>query len=615
MTSLLNAQLSGALIALIMHALILVPSIRLGRLYWPIYYYLGLILTGGILTCQATSPVPHLTVAVMGTLVLLTVWSLPGVIRHSRAAKLPPVSWINMVAALALAVCFAFAAFPAYRYDQWNYHLSVAKIISNMGYLPLPVFDDHIYFTNVYEYLFLLPRLVTSNDILSHTSADAFSWLSYLTMSYGVFWFLREKYHWKMTSPFLLAAFMYAAAPEHEALINAKSNVFLIHGALFCFALMPAVLSGERFAQILLGLILTGTIALKVTWLLFLVPFCLALPLTFAASRRRPIDPRWVVLGGVAGFIVCLPFFYKNYFFFGNPLHPGQIFIFKSKLWSAGHAAHWIRDTAPAYDLISYLDILGSTPWSFVSIGCWYLPALAGGVWVYLRHDAARRDDRFLWLLLVIAWVLFMFMWPTRFDPRLQPRYIDAQMAFLVFALCLALRRVGANTWISVLLLAPVLASTSLDVRLRKMYSALSKYGDVDSYYKAYGPPLDIKQYLDLVNAHRQRTFGAVPMNERILLADNPITYLADSLRLRINYYDFNYILAEKRQTRPDICVWDVISELSANYLFVYADPESKWPAIFEMPLARAKRLDPEGHARYLSEELINAERQKCPGR
>jgi hypothetical protein len=58
-----------------------------------------------------------------------------------------------------------------------------------------------------------------------------------------------------------------------------------------------------------------------------------------------------------------------------------------------------------------------------------------------------------------------------------------------------------------------------------------------------------------------------------------------------------------------------VIGELKANYLFVYADPESKWPPIFEQPLARAERLDPDGHARYLSDEMINSERQKCPGR
>ena len=81
---------------------------------------------------------------------------------------------LEWVALALLGVQTVWAAFPDYRYDQWNYHLVVPKAVAH-GPLAPPVLNDHLFFTGSYEYLFTLARRLNGDDIFNQCFAGCFT--------------------------------------------------------------------------------------------------------------------------------------------------------------------------------------------------------------------------------------------------------------------------------------------------------------------------------------------------------------------------------------------------------------------------------------------------------
>ena len=90
------------------------------------------------------------------------------------------------VVVATFALDFWYAAFPALRYDLTNYHLLVPQIVADTGPFRPPIFNDHIFFSGVYEYFFTLPRLFVLSDLTLLCYTTAFSWLSFVVPLYGL---------------------------------------------------------------------------------------------------------------------------------------------------------------------------------------------------------------------------------------------------------------------------------------------------------------------------------------------------------------------------------------------------------------------------------------------
>ena len=288
-----------------------------------------------------------------------------------------------------LFVTAAAASIPKRRYDQWNYHLSLPKWVMDLGGLPKDIFNDHLYFTGSYEYFSGIFRVFGSDDIWVQSATSAMTFLTVaslcaLTLTY----FLGSRYKLETSRDrgllflgfFLLAAF---SPWDRECLYSAKPDYLLIPLTLAVVALISRLMGsseenppvqrregphGDSVLSFSLGILLSGGIAVKITWIHLSTAVVLGSLFYGALARPKPrFVWRQLILGLGVGAVFAFPVLLKNYIYFGDPLYPAKTPGFNSFFRTEYVNAYWTRNSSPPRSLSELTQFFVNLPLTFVT--------------------------------------------------------------------------------------------------------------------------------------------------------------------------------------------------------------------------------------------------------
>lgn len=536
-----------------------------GQERWPEGILLVIALVGALLSLCATQPWTLLIPITTGA---LAVASVVQIFRQRTAIWLfrKPCGTTAWLACGFLLLQLLWAAAPFYRYDQWNYHLVITKYIFANHTLPPVIYDDHLYFTGVYEYLLLIPRLFVDHDLFIASFSDAFTFSLFLALCYGAA--RRLQLRWTQSresvnvSRLVLAAFLVVTVPYQHSITNAKPEAILAACSLLCLANWPWI-STTGGSWRWLGFLLIWPLGLKVTWLH--AGLALGLPsLGFALRRHKT----WAMTqGGLAGFVLILPWLLKNQYFFGNILHPLQLGIFRSTYWNPSMAQHWQASSGAAHSLSEYFQILCiNLPSVFVRDfwpqGLSLAVLTAGCLW----HRRSFRGEIFL-RTLSLSLAIYIILTPLALDPRVQARFAMPVIGFLMGALLWCLDRSmwprRLHNW---LFMVMIIVTGGWDLTIQKL-SQLMMGGSVQRYYTSYGPPYTYLAIANIINEHRQKTYGKAALTEHIVVQTEPIKYFYDSALLRLGHYDDEVLRTRFTQSHQFFCLPQYLLNLQVSYV------------------------------------------------
>jgi hypothetical protein len=535
------------------------------------------------------------TWAPLAVMVLVGVAAAATLRRTAGPARRRP-ALIAVLALVLLGLDALYAALPDYRYDQWNYHLVVAKAVKT-GPLAPPILNDHVAFTGVWEYLFTVPRALSDDDMFNQSAVDAFTWL---LVAAGLYAFARRfgrDVFPRGPAPLLIVAWTMAGLPDEAALMNAKPDPLLLLAAIAVADLLSRP-SRERswLDAALLGFYLAAPLAAKVTWLHFA-----AVAVPVAAWAWRPPWPRGHVVaaltGLLAGVATAAPFLVKNSLLFGNPLHPVQWGPFRSSFWTPAMAEYWRALMAPARDLGAWWATLVRVPLALQ----WHLWALTLPVLLLALVGLVRRFRRrrepwpgggassLLRVALALAF-LHVLLWPLFFRASIGARFVFPGLAAVVLVLWVVMGRVfaaGAGPSPS-RLAAFLLASTLLlpgillgHVPTKAVRLATWGTWSVDRFVRE--GPAQWRMLHDLwsIDRDRRATLPDARFGEGTTLVDTKGTYLLDGAS--VNVWSVEYTWYRARAT----CLWDLLLQLDVRYVFARTGDFDAWPAELR-PLAAA---------------------------
>ena len=479
---------------------------------------------------------------------------LAGLLTGIRSFKesLPRVNftkwhWLAWAAAGVMVVDILYAALPLYRYDQWTYHLLVAKWISLDGTLTPPVTYDHIFFTGNYEFLGLLARAVSSSDTFQQGFQNCLSLL--LVAAPAMMMFLPAGNLSRETSTRqghgLLGAVMTGYAlliifnsGDHEALINSKPDYVLMMSSM---TILAFALGGPRLVNpFLVGFLLTAGIGFKITWLHFaacapvIAWRCLSHETGNVATRTRNV--RMLVTGAVAAFPCMLPWAVKNWQFFGNPLHPAQSPIWKSSMWDESFESYWKTVAAKPSGLREFLtnglDVIRRLPerWGMIALTLLVIllltrkmtPGASG------KPDHARIP-RPGWLALAACLAIYVSAWGIFYNASIFNRFVAPAFAFPLVLTWWTIRSVPSRSYwtVAACLLIPVAANAQLEVSIPRIArSAFMSWRDY-----ANGPKGPMEKVPDLLDIGKDRAerFPGSPFTRATLFSDYPFNYYGPS--------------------------------------------------------------------------------------
>lgn len=503
---------------------------------------------------------------------------------------------IAVLALVLLGLDALYAALPDYRYDQWNYHLVVAKAVKT-GPLAPPILNDHVAFTGVWEYLFTVPRALSDDDMFNQSAVDAFTWL---LVAAGLYAFARrfgKDVFPRGPAPLLIVAWTMAGLPDEAALMNGKPDPLLLLAAIAVADLLSRP-SRERSGldAALLGFYLVAPLAAKVTWLHFA-----AVAVPVAAWAWRPPWPRGhgvaALTGLLAGTATAAPFLVKNSLLFGNPLHPVQWGPFHSSFWTPAMAEYWRTLMAPARDLGAWWATLVRVPLALQ----WHLWALALPVLLLALVGLVRRFPRLrepwprgaasslLRVALALAF-LHVLLWPLFFRASIGARFVFPGLAALVLVLWVVMGRVFAavagpspSRRAAFLLASTLLLPGILFGHLPTKAVRLATWGtwSVDRFVRE--GPAQWRMLRDLwsIDRDRRATLPDARFGEGATLVDTKGTYLLDGAS--VNVWSVEYTWYRARAT----CVWNLLLQLDVRYVFARTGRIDAWPAELR-PLAAA---------------------------
>jgi hypothetical protein len=603
---------AALLLALLVHGALLSIA-RLGGERRALVYPALVIALGSVLSLQAVVSVSWL----VPTVGLLLAAAAVVALKRTGFPRPSPPGGLEWVALALLALTTLWAAFPDYRYDQWNYHLVVAKAVAQ-GPLAPPVLNDHVFFTGVYEYLFTLARWWTHDDIFNQSFADAFTWLFWVCAAWGLLGRLRRDLFPSAPSPLLLLAFVSFAIPDQEALFDAKPDAALLVAAL---ALIAAWSSGQGFP---LGFFLVAPLALKVTWLHFALAVT---PVLLVAWWRRRPAARWLAAVGAGlavGAATVVPIAVKNVLFLGNPLHPAQLGPFRSSFWSEGMAAYWQRVSGAASTASEFGATLAHLPVSLAwNASYFFLPllllVLPGLLWRERRGDGPPivPGRRHAVAFSAAGLTVFVLLWPFFFRASIYARFVFAGFAFVVvlslWVLDQQIPRIAslvdtpyaprAVALGSALLLLPAVFNGDVPDHVSRMGRWMLL---TEERFLAEGPPeWQMVRDLRVVNAHRRRVFAGAPFGRRVTLVDMSGTYLLDGASLGVGGREYEW---HRAQGGGGECLWGFLGRMDVTYVFTRQPGFDHWLPEYRSILPRLERLDAAGRVLYADPELVQLE-------
>ena len=445
-----------------------------------------------------------------------------------------------VIIATILLVSLVHSFFPFYRYDQWNYHLVLAKYLMQ-GPLPPSVRFESIYFTGAYEYFLSVFRVFLSDDIVNHSIVNGFSTSLFLILTAYALRLMKLSVPWCIG----LSMLVFYTFPERMALTNAKPDGFFIPITLLILARSFFVERNKKNAGIT-AFLLTIPLALKISWL------HAAFPLTLLVWWKFRTKIPQLFKGHLLGGLAFVPIAAKNTLFFGNPLHPSQSPLFQSSFWNHAMDHYWYISTGPSRDLTTYftqlMKIVAQFP-QFFGIALAFLT-----IFLLLTRSSQSLIHIIKQEALVVtfaAWGIFVLCWPIFFSHDIGPRFVAPFWGFAAFIFASTIHYAqGQKNFLQLkrvqtLLILVLLATSRLDVHVRDIYS-----------YIALGSPFDISQkpvyqaYREQIklNKHRQHTFPNAQYHQKTVLSSTPMLYFSDAMGIVYKGYEYLY-WQEKLQT------------------------------------------------------------------
>jgi len=586
-----------------------------------IWLYLSLLLT----VC-ATAATSAWSGSLIPTVVLITGLAAPALLcgwRTWRKRTRAQTKWV-WAFGVPSAVALVYAALPVFRSDQWTYHLSVGKIVFNHGPLSPPILNDHIFFTGIYEFLFALPRLLWNHDTYVQCFADSFTFSTLLIGTFGVADFWRRHIDDETPPAPMTAAFFAMVLPTYDMLTNAKPDGLL---ALFAFAATAALFwaakSETRKAWFYLGLISCAPLALKFTWIHFLLAFAIPAMAFIWHHHRTQSDvsaARIVATslfsGAAVGILLAAPFLLKNLQHFGNPLHPIQlphVRLLNSTRWSPEMHNYWIGINQPAKSLSDYFETLIKIPVSYFTDLLYMMIPIA--VMAFLPGRKLKKTREIMFILSGLA--LYIMVWPMFFRHDIYPRFTYAASGLLLSLLMMLWNRSHRRSaLLPVVLLLPILLNGRLEVKIAELIRAAPLH--LNEFYRTFPRPMiERNDYIE-INEHRRRLDAAGStgnsQHDAVVLTDNNSGYFLDGGLIRFTGYDFLWLTRGFDLHR---CVLTWAREYRVTYLYVWDLPLHLWPPYFERLIGLSQPLGAgtSDRLRWIPEDLLAAEasREDCP--
>ncbi|MEY4066140.1 MAG: hypothetical protein RIR26_2348, partial [Pseudomonadota bacterium] len=480
-------QILGILLSLPFALGLIGIAYRLRPHLWPYLYLIIICLAASLQTWRALIAAPWLSAVVLLALLFSVVVGLPHLWREVKRQwledlkpglleldRLSKTAFFVVCAALLIEIFFA--AFPGYRYDQYNYHLVIPKLVDSYGALPELFGTDHTHFTGVWEFFFASFRLVSGNDLIIQTATTTFTFLSYVIPISGLLWQITKPERflplWWVGLP-ALAIYIHV---ELEPVVSAKPDFVKVAAAMAIVA-AQTLASRERFFMTFFFLV--AGMAFKVTW----VHTALALSTGLIFILPRHFN-RSVIVSSVAGALlglVCVfPVFVKNILIFGNPIHPQQAGPFKSTLVTEAFFKYWTPIAGAPKGFAETLRNIGNVPWQHIA---YYNPFIPGllllGVLCFKQKKLGLQviQKSFPW---VLAWVAYLVLWGIllRFD--ISNRFVAVGCIFPLILTVQGLRLSEAQPRVMTLVIAlPLLLNGAFEVKMRRMVKgALLSYSD-----------------------------------------------------------------------------------------------------------------------------------------
>jgi len=614
----------------------------LNRNLWPYFYLIFLYMASAFQAWQAPFEARWVGHTAFGLLVIATVVGLPHLLRTLRdfvrsdlgpsvvsLGRFPRFAFYLL--SIALCIELLFAAFPGYRYDQYNYHLITPKLIALYGKLPPYMGTDPTHFTGAWEYFFTSFRTLLGNDLLIQTSTTTFTFLGYVIPSSAFLWHLARPKKWRALWFVGLPALVIYAHSELEPIISAKPDFILVAAALGIVAAQKLAVPQRFFFSFFF---LVAGLSFKVTW--FHAAAALGLGFLFCLWRDRlkHSPSHWFragflpALGGAALAALCIwPVFYKNILIFGNPIHPTQAGPFKSAVATQQFLTYWEGiSKRPSGISATLANIAQVLPREVMLLGP-LIPVLLMCAWYGFKalkresQHAPRRASVPLahlrpWLL---AWVVYLVVWGIilRFD--IFNRFVAVVSIFPLLLIAHFARYLPSAGILALGLLTPFAINSATEVKLRRMWKgALQSY---DEYSRDnFSPSIQDFREAKIIHAHARENFGENWRQACHIFTNKPNHYFFNTRFIAFDDQNFEYHINTFGREAFEKCPWAYFKSIKACYLLATHELEfSQWPA----PMARladaatfnfATNENSDLRLLFVSPEAIEAKMRATPG-
>lgn len=626
--------LQGLFLGLMTQCVLVLSARRISKSYWPEVYLTILFLVSAVLSGAAFFHYLILVIPVIFLLALLAGFEMVNVftkkiapknrpstnsvfqiIRHTKAQTLI----CFLLVALILCIDGLYAVFPFYRPDQWNYHLIVAKQISQYSTLrQVPLYYDHIFFTGAYEYFFLIFRFFSDHDIVNQSAVNFFNWSVFFILIPPVVKRLFQSLAIKSDRllDYTVLVFVLFSTPSRVMISNAKIEpVLLIVSFVLLTHLIKISDQKIKLVSLFVGFLYFAPLSTKLTWIHFMVAFGAMLFIRVFLARKLNISRTWFFAGAALGSLLSLPCLIKNYFFFGNIFHPIQTGFFQSDYWSDDFSRYWQQVSGKAQTVRDYVSELILIPGSLLYETRYYICFLfIGLVGCRLIKSKTYSNDSSRFLLnAVIVLLTGLLVWPLFFRHDIYPRFYYAFVGVIAVISVVGLAPVLSGRKSAFLLLLPAIVGGQLEVKLKNIILAASS--GVSDFYVAMGRTGRYQSDYDEINQHQIRVKKAeAETADAVVLADDIQGYFLQGLIIRWDSPDFFETVNrwQDQQKGSSECLWDFLGDMKVRYLHAFNQPFANWPDVWAPVIAQSEIIGSTGRIRFLSDSTLAQQRISC---
>lgn len=554
-----------------MQSLMVIGAHFITRKFW-ILAYLGIFFSTCLfLSTHAFFNLNYFSIIPGLFLVVLSIFSL----NKNLEFSLPDVhSKLNIIALLFLLIFFVYSAFPSYRYDQLSYHLLVNKQIHAHGKLVEPIFQDH-FMTGLYEYFFLISRYLWNNDLFVICHANSFSCTTLFILIFGSVQ-LFNRLNSSSIPPLLISAFAIYSFPERMAITNSKPDYFL---APIAFITTLIIYSGAS-SQLLLfiGLILGFSLMIKITWIHFALS--LSIIFLFQAIRKKTIKPlKSVFLGILGGTALGSIFLIKNHIFYGNAVHPAQIWFLTSDFFSPTYERFWTEIGSKPTTLKDLIHTYIQIPLVIIKHYFWLIIPLVISIIETFKSSHRKTPNTYVVCVLVV----YVFLWPAFYGANIFPRFISPLAGLFLLLTCLYFNQKSKIVLASFFL--PMLLNSSVEVYLDKMY----KYGTLgpEEFLANIHPSQKSQSKIFMINKHIKNHPSC---HNSLTLSDYNDGYFLNGGLLKVDGFQ-NEIYWKNHKAAGGTLV-DYLSFMNICYFFSDKKAIKDWPKPFNTLESMSEEID-----------------------